>query len=226
GDDNITVVVIDALADGPPEGAAASAALGGRVPDDPTGEWVAFDEEDEFDAEMEAGAEIRADAEVEAEEPPAPAVAVPAEPGAGPIPPVRVEAPVSPKPRRAGRALAWLLPVFLLLGAGAGALSWYARRTYYVGLAGERVALYRGVPGGVLGWDPTVERTSNLSAGDLTPAQRADLEDGHRFANKSEAQRFLQRLEDEQTPDEPVIAEPPPFDVTTPTDDKTPSTIR
>jgi protein phosphatase len=202
GDDNITVVVIDALGDSAAEGAAASVALGARAPDEPTGEWFPVEEEDEEE-------------EAAPQEPEAPS----------PAPP---EARL-PKPRRARRALVWLLPVVLLFGAGLGAVGWYARRTYYVGLAGERVALFRGVPGGVLGWDPTVERRSGLIADDLTPAQRADLEDGHRFAGRSEALRYLRRLEEERAPLPEPVSPPtttPPLGVVTPPDPKTPSTIR
>jgi serine/threonine protein phosphatase PrpC len=199
GDDNITVVVIDALADPAAEGPAASPALGTRGPDEPTGEFP-FEEQEEEEAQEAVPAEAEA---------PAPAGA--------------------PKPRRARRALVWLLPVILLFGAGLGAMGWYARRTYYVGLAGERVALYRGVPGGVLGWDPTVEQRSGLIADDLTPAQRADVEAGHRFTDRSEALRYLRRLEEERAP-QPEPATPsttvPPFSVVNPPDPKTPSTIR
>jgi protein phosphatase len=201
GDDNITVVVIDALGDSAAEGAAASAALGARPPEEPTGEWIPFEDEEE---------------------------AVPVQPEASPPAPAEAAAP---KSHRARRVVAWLLPVVLLFGAGLGALGWYARRTYYIGLAGDRVTLYRGVPGGVLGWDPTVERRSGLIADDLTPAQRADLEDGHRFASRSEAVRYLRRLEEEREPlppPEPTSPSTtaPPLDVVTPPDPKTPSTIR
>jgi hypothetical protein len=92
--------------------------------------------------------------------------------------------------------VAWLLPVVLVLGVGLAAVGWYARRTFFVGLQGDRVTLFRGVPGGLLGWDPTVERRSPLRAEDLTPVERADLQGGHRFASRPEAGRFLQRLEE------------------------------
>jgi protein phosphatase len=199
GDDNITVVVIDALGDSAAEGAAASAALGARPPEEPTGEWLPFEDQEE---------------------------AAPAEPEA-PLP-APAEASAA-KPRRARRVVAWLLPILLLFGAGLGAVGWYARRTYYVGLAGERVALYRGVPGGVLGWDPTVERRSGLIADDLTPAQRADLEGGHRFTSRSEALGYLRRLEEERAPiPAPALTSTtaPPPGVVTPPGPKTPSTIR
>jgi len=100
--------------------------------------------------------------------------------------------------RRLGakRVLVWALPIVLVLGTAFLVVGWYARRTFYVGLAGDRVALYRGVPGGILGWDPTLEERSDLRADDLTPKLRNDLEEGERFSNRGEATRFLDRLED------------------------------
>lgn len=212
GDDNITVVVIDALDDTTPEGAAASAALGARAPEEPTGEWPPLDEHD-----LERPGPGVSPKLVEEESP------LPEGPPPGPAearPPRRV---------RARRVLVWMLPVILLFGAGLGAIGWYARRTYYVGLAGDRVTLYRGVPGGVLGWDPTVERRTGLVADDLTPAQRTDLEGGHRFPSRAEALRYLDRLEEERAPlPEPATPSTtaPPFGVVDPPDNKTPSTIR
>ncbi|MGH8972358.1 MAG: Stp1/IreP family PP2C-type Ser/Thr phosphatase [Acidimicrobiia bacterium] len=208
GDDNITVVVIDAVGDGP------------RIPDEPTGEWLIDDDDEELSsAELPAPPMARPPAE-----PPAPVEeAVPPAGSAG-----------APRSRPVRRALVWLIPVILILGAGLGAMGWYARRTYYVGLAGDRVTLYRGVPGGVLGWDPTVERRSGLIRDDLTPAQQADLEDGHRFSSRSDAVRFLDRLEEERAPlPEPFPATPsttaPRSDqpgINIPADPKSPSTIR
>lgn len=180
GDDNITVVVIDALGDPAAEGISASAALAGaRTPDEPTGEWVAFEEEPEAEAESVPEDDAVPEAGIEADEP------------------ARVRRPRLP-PGVGRRLLVWLLPILVLVGGGLSAVGWYARRTFFVGLAGEQVTLYRGVPGGLLGWDPTVEERSGLTVDELTPAQRADLEDGHRFSSRSSAERFLERLEDQR----------------------------
>jgi protein phosphatase len=101
-----------------------------------------------------------------------------------------------PRGMAAKRVLVWALPIILVLGTAFLVVGWYARRTFYVGLAGDRVALYRGVPGGILGWDPTLEERSDLRADDLTPKQRNDLEEGEKFSSRGEAARFLDRLED------------------------------
>jgi protein phosphatase len=155
GDDNITVVVLDALADGEPPA---------------------------------AGAEPRAAA------PPEPVEAAPPPEDAAPAP--ALAAPASrPGIRRVRGVVRWGLPIVVVIGIAVGAVGWYARRTYYVGLAGDRVTVFKGVPGGLLGWKPTVDRPTDLTAADLSDADRADLENGHRFASRSDADRFIARLQ-------------------------------
>ena len=177
GDDNITVVVLEAVGNSAAEGMAASASLGPPRTEEATGEWLVDEVEGEADAE--------------GDEPPAPPASQRA---AAPAP-----APPPKRRRRLARplfrALAWALPVLLVVGVALGAVGWYARRTFYVGLTGDQVTLFRGVPGGLLGWAPTVERRSDLRAGDLDPADRSKVENGLRFSDRSKALGFLNRLE-------------------------------
>jgi serine/threonine protein phosphatase PrpC len=161
GDDNITVVVLDALSDG---GTAESESQ---------------------------------------PEPVAPVVEPEADEGPLDGPPVEPSrpAPAEGPPRRRVRGVVrWGLPIVAVVGIALGAVGWYARRTYYVGLSSDRVTLFKGVPGGLLGWNPTVDRRIDLTAADLTPAERADLENGHRFASRSGAIGFLTRLEQAHPP--------------------------
>jgi serine/threonine protein phosphatase PrpC len=177
GDDNITVVILEAVGDSAAEGMAASASLGPARAEEATGEWVV----DQVEGEGEG--------EGEADEPVAP-------------PASRQAAAPAPAPKRQRRlarpllrALAWALPVLVVVGVAFGAVGWYARRTFYVGLTGDQVTLFRGVPGGLLGWAPTVERRSDLRAGDLDPADRSKVENSLRFSDRSKALGFLNRLE-------------------------------
>jgi serine/threonine protein phosphatase PrpC len=174
GDDNITVVVLDALADGDGK-TAATAAVGAPIRDEPTGEWHMAEA---GGAEGAAGGAL---------------VEPDLDQGLDPEPAV---APADSNRRRGLRAIVlWGLPILVVVGIALGAVGWYARRTYYVGLSADRVTLFKGVPGGLLGWQPTVDRPTDLTAADLTPADRVDLESGHRYANRSDANRFLARLE-------------------------------
>ncbi|HKY76242.1 MAG TPA: hypothetical protein VJS45_08890, partial [Acidimicrobiia bacterium] len=145
GDDNITVILLDALSDG---GEVAAA--------EPRLEQIAEDR---------------------------------------PVVDEVEERPGSQGGRGVRSVLLWGLPILAVIGLAVGAVGWYARRTYYVGLSGDRVTLFKGVPGGLLGWDPTVDHQTELTGADLTEADRADLESGHRFASRSDATQFLARLE-------------------------------
>ncbi len=59
--------------------------------------------------------------------------------------------PLPPAKRRLGRTLAGLLALVLVLGAGVGTGYAWTRTQYYVGVAGEQVAIYQGLPESVPG---------------------------------------------------------------------------
>jgi serine/threonine protein phosphatase PrpC len=92
---------------------------------------------------------------------------------------------------RVGR---WLIPILLIVGIGIGTVAWYARNRYFVGFDQGRVAVYRGVPGGLLIWDPTVERHTTLTASDLTRVERDDVRGNKTFSSKSDADAYVAQL--------------------------------
>ena len=75
-----------------------------------------------------------------------------------------------PRLRTLGGVLLYVLPVLLIVGMGIGAVDYYAHHTYFVAFKGDQVVVYRGVPGGILGWQPTVETTTDLHKSQLSPA--------------------------------------------------------
>lgn len=103
--------------------------------------------------------------------------------------------PPAHRARRIRGIVLAVVPVVAVVGLAFGTLAWYARRTYYVGLEGDRITLYRGVPGGFLWWDPTVDRRSDLTVDDLTEAERAPLADGAAEGSRERAATYLARLE-------------------------------
>lgn len=112
-----------------------------------------------------------------------------------------VDTPDAPAPRTAGRtvrrALWFALPVVLVLALAIGGVGWYARRQYYVAFRGERIAVYQGVPGGVLGWQPTVVWTSRtLVRADLTPAERLRVRDARSYSSERAARDAVLRIQD------------------------------
>jgi serine/threonine protein phosphatase PrpC len=131
--------------------------------------------------------------------------------------------PVKPRRRRGRtffRVLVWVLPVLLVLAMAFLAVGWYARNTYFVGVNRGRVTVFQGVKGGLLAWDPTVERRTTIASDDpgLTDAQRQDLEDGKKFSSRGGADDYVARLRrgiQERTPT-PTTTIPVPPESTVP----------
>jgi PPM family protein phosphatase len=131
--------------------------------------------------------------------------------------------PVKPRRRRGRtffRVLVWVLPVLLVLAIAFLAIGWYARNTYFVGVNRGRVTVFQGVKGGLLAWDPTVERRTTIASDDpgLTDAQRQDLEDGKKFSSRGGADDYVARLRrgiQERTPT-PTTTIPVPPESTVP----------
>jgi hypothetical protein len=77
------------------------------------------------------------------------------------------------------------------------AVGWYARNTYYVGLSGSQVAIYRGRPGGLLWFQPTLQERKPLTTADVLPARLPDLRAGHEESTKADADRYVNELRQE-----------------------------
>jgi serine/threonine protein phosphatase PrpC len=87
-------------------------------------------------------------------------------------PPARKRRPL----RSLGGALRYVLPVIVIIGMAVVAIHWYESHTYYVGYDGDRVVVYQGVPGGVLGWKPSVQQRTVLKRSDLEADQQAIID--------------------------------------------------
>jgi hypothetical protein len=93
-----------------------------------------------------------------------------------------------------GRVLLWALPIVVVLGVAVGAVGWYARRSYFVDLHQGRVTVFKGVPGGLAGWDPTIERRTAIAADQLRPADLAAVKDREKFSSLDDANAFVARI--------------------------------
>jgi hypothetical protein len=58
-----------------------------------------------------------------------------------------------------------------------------------------RVTLFRGRPGGVLGFEPTVDRRTALRPSDLTEADQADVRGKKRFTDERKAKLYISALQ-------------------------------
>jgi protein phosphatase len=100
------------------------------------------------------------------------------------------------------RRFTWRVALFLVvllavLAAAGGAVGWYARRTYYVGEDRGQVAIFKGRPGGLLWFDPTVERRTSLAFDDVPDARKDDVKSGHEVADRAAAERYVANLQSE-----------------------------
>jgi protein phosphatase len=118
-----------------------------------------------------------------------------------PMPPAPDPIPASAPPPRAPRAhrvrgaLLLFLPLILVLGTATAGVAWYARRSYYVGFANHHVVIYKGVPGGVLGWNPTVDEATKLEDAQLTQIDHDRVAGGAARGSLSGARAFVTTLE-------------------------------
>ena len=127
--------------------------------------------------------------------------ATPAAPRRAMAPAPDVEEPAPPPPPRSGwgrrvrGAVLLFLPLILILGLATGGVAWYARRSYYVGFARHRVVIYKGVPGGVLGWNPTIDQSTPLTDTQLSPVDHDRVASGTARGSLSDAEDFIVTLE-------------------------------
>jgi protein phosphatase len=101
--------------------------------------------------------------------------------------------------RGVGRVLLWALPIVIVLGIAVAAVGWYARRNYYVGLDQQQVTVFKGVPGGLAGWNPTIERRTKLAADDLRQADLAAVKSHETFSSLADAEAFVARIRHQAT---------------------------
>jgi protein phosphatase len=101
--------------------------------------------------------------------------------------------------RGVGRVLLWALPIVLVLAVAVAAIGWYARKDYYVGASNGRVTVFKGVPGGLMGWNPTIEQRTAVRVADLKPAAQAQVGDHQSFSSRADAAAFVTRLKAQST---------------------------
>jgi protein phosphatase len=76
----------------------------------------------------------------------------------------------------------------------------YGRTGYFVGYDGQDVVVYKGRPGGVLWFDPTVEAKTTLTEEDLTDELAEEIASNPTFSNTASAQKYVNSVRDEVQP--------------------------
>jgi protein phosphatase len=106
--------------------------------------------------------------------------------------------------------LAFVVAVIVVLALALAAVGWYARHTYYVGLDNGQVAIFKGRPGGLLWFNPTLDRRTQLTTQDVPPSRLADVKAGKEEATLAEAQRYVNALRQESEAQQTTTTTAPP----------------
>jgi serine/threonine protein phosphatase PrpC len=136
----------------------------------------------------EASSDSHRSAQRSAEEPPAPVVTDTPPPS-----------PTAPKKVGVGVILFWAGLVGIVL-AVLVVFAAYGRTGYFVGYDGQDVVVYKGRPGGVLWFDPTVEAKTTLTEEDLTEELAEEIAGNPTFSNAASAQKYVNSVRDEVQP--------------------------
>jgi len=100
-----------------------------------------------------------------------------------------------PRLRRATwRTLLFALLVLAVLGVAALAVGWYARGSYFVGLDGGQVTIFKGRPQRVLWFEPTVAARTGIATEQIPGPLRDSIDAGKQQPNLSDAHAYVARM--------------------------------
>jgi len=188
GNDNVTVVVIDIVDDGGLAGEASEKLAGEPLETMPAVAGVG-----------------------------APSTANPWEASAEPVRrpisrPASIDPPAAPPvPHRrvTWRVVAFVVALIGVVAGSLGAVAWYARSTYFVGVDGGTVAIFKGRPGGLLWFRPTLQEHKSLLLADVPEAYKKAVMDGKDEPTKKAADRYVNNLRLQAVPTTTTTLPPP-----------------
>ena len=128
-----------------------------------------------------------------------------------------------PQPEVRAPFFTWRTALFAaaLIGvmvAAVYAVGLFARGTYFVGVDDQgQVVIYKGRPGGVLWFDPTVQEVTDLCVDDVRDEKTAaELVEGVNHGSLGSARTYVANLEEQIEPEPVPTTRPPPTTASTP----------
>lgn len=117
------------------------------------------------------------------------------------------------------RSTVFVVLVLFVFLAGLGATAWYGRGGYFVGIADrgdDDIAIFKGRPGGLLWFKPTVAERTDLSLAEVLPNRADDIREGKEYSSIDAARRYVQNITEEAGPNNTTTTMPlPPGPTTT-----------
>ena len=107
-----------------------------------------------------------------------------------------------PPRHRKRRRITWRVVLFTVLllavvGGAVATIHWYGTSAYFVGFDDDRVAIFRGRPGGVLWVDPELVERSDLTRDRVPRSRVADSEAGIEQGSLSDARRYVANVSEQ-----------------------------
>ena len=199
GNDNITVVVVDVVAnDNTPDtlivlpGPPPSVRRTGRrnAPESVAVKEVGATEAHDGGGEATTITAVRYG--------PGPMPAVPAPLPDEQIPPPSVRLPAPPPKRVTWRVVSFVVALCIVVGGAVACIGWYARSAYFVTLTNSRITVFQGRPGGVLWFQPTLADRTRYTSSSVLAYNLPALEAGHLEPSLAQAGLYIRRLVSEK----------------------------
>ena len=111
------------------------------------------------------------------------------------------------EPRRLGtlrevftwRVVLFISTVVLIFIFAFGVVWWTGTQTWFVGVDGENLAIYRGKPNGVLWFDPQLSEVTDVKLSDVPESAFADVQAGVEEGSEQSARRYIDNLVAQKT---------------------------
>jgi serine/threonine protein phosphatase PrpC len=95
------------------------------------------------------------------------------------------------------RVVGFVVLLVLLLGGAVAAVGWYARGSYFVGIERGVLTIYKGRPGGLLWFQPTIVERTDVPTSAVLSSRLDDLRRGTEETSLAEARRYVENLQAE-----------------------------
>jgi serine/threonine protein phosphatase PrpC len=91
------------------------------------------------------------------------------------------------------RVALFIVVLVAIFASAIYAVTWVADNSYYVGVAGNQVAIFRGKPGGLLWRQPQVEEYARMPVDEVLVQFQGDVRSGKQTATLQEAREYVAR---------------------------------
>jgi protein phosphatase len=112
----------------------------------------------------------------------------------------RARRPASTRPKARPitfRVVGFVIVLLVLIAGVVGAIGVYARGSYFVGVDQAQITIYKGRPGGLLWFRPTIVEHTGVPSTSVLATRVSDLQSGKEEASLSEARKYVRNLQEE-----------------------------